>query len=898
MKAVTKPSIREQQESRRITLKDKLSRLDLVRASRLLGPDGEALIRIGGKREINFDDVDLTEDRLKLRLPDATAQLYLNPAAPKRIAWTCSQCRSACEHVGAALSLVLEEKTALGLAAPPLMKTPIELLTDEQLVERLLIERRERAASEPMLLNLTEHAGPWSDHTVTTLNSGRTYRVALRGWERGQSYCSCPDFRKNTLGTCKHILFALEEIRKHFPEEILNEPYVRRAISVTLRYGEKVELLMLLPEGLSPEIESLVRPFRDRPVDNIHSLFLTIRRLEGQGMSVTVYPDAEEYIDQRLLGERIARRVEEIRRDPANHPLRREMLKADLLPYQLDGIAFAFGARRAVLADDMGLGKTIQGIGMAALLNREVGIRKALIVCPASLKSQWRAEIRRFSDFDSQLILGPSAERGRQYANDCFFTICNYEQVLRDINAIERVPWDLIILDEGQRIKNWEAKTSRVIKGLRSRFALVLTGTPLENRLEELFSVVEFIDERLLGPAFQFLKRHRVVDEKGRVLGYRNLADLRERLKPVLLRRTRENVMQQLPERTTEIVRVAPTAKQIEIHGGHLRVISSIVRKPYITEMDLLRLRKALLACRLVADSTFLADHQPPGESSKLEALDDLLGQLAAEPDRKILIFSEWTTMLGLVELLLCRHGLRYVRLDGSIPQKQRQALVTEFQEDPDCRVFITTNAGATGLNLQAANTVINVDLPWNPAVLEQRIGRAHRMGQKRRVQVYILVTEETIEENLLLTLSAKKQLSMAALDVESDVEDVSLQSGYEELKQRLELLLGAKPVVSADEEERRAREAEAERLARRQRVASAGGQLVSAAFQLLAEVIPARAESQAHQDMAEAFRTRLSECLETDEAGQLTFTVTLPDRAALDRLADSLAGLLAERSA
>jgi len=778
------------------------------------------------------------------------------------------------------------------------MKTPIELLTDEQLVERLLAERRERAASEPMLLGLTEHAGPWSDHTVTTLSSGRTYRVALRGWERGQSYCSCPDFRKNTLGTCKHILFALGEIRKHYPEEILSEPYVRRTISVALRYIDKLELRMLLPECLPTQIESLVRPFRDRPVDNIHSLLLTIRRLEGQGTSVTVYPDAEEYIDQQLLGERIVRRVEQIRADPANHPLRRELLKGELLPYQLDGIAFAFGARRAVLADDMGLGKTIQGIGMAALLAREVGIRKTLIVCPASLKSQWRAEICRFSDFDSQLVLGPSAERGRQYANDCFFTICNYEQVLRDINTIERVPWDLIILDEGQRIKNWEAKTSRVIKGLRSRFALVLSGTPLENRLEELFSVVEFIDERLLGPAFQFLKRHRVVDEKGKTLGYRNLADLRERLKPVMLRRTREGVMQQLPERTTEIVRVAPTEKQSDIHNAHLKVVSMIVRKPYLTEMDLLRLRKSLLACRLAADSTFLADHEPPGESSKLEALDDLLGQLAAEPDRKILIFSEWTTMLGLIERLLSRQGLRYVRLDGSIPQKQRQALVAEFQEDPECRVFITTNAGATGLNLQAANTVINVDLPWNPAVLEQRIGRAHRMGQKRRVQVYILITEATIEENLLLTLSAKKQLSMAALDQESDVEDVNLESGYEELKQRLELLLGAKPVVSADEEERKAREAEAERLARRQKVASAGGQLLSAAFQFLAEVLPAAPDSEPQRELAEAFRARLSECVETDETGQLKLTVTLPDRAGLDRLADSLAGLIAARSA
>jgi superfamily II DNA or RNA helicase len=888
--------VRERTESARITLKDKLSRLDFLRAGRLLGPQGESLIREGGKREIDFDSLELTENQLTLSLPDATVQLYLEPAARNRIGWSCSRCRSACEHVGAALSLVLEEKTALGLAVPPTMKTPLELLTDEQLIERLLAERRERAFSEPMMLGLRDEAGPWSDHTVTTLNSGRTYRVALRGWDRGQSYCSCPDFRKNTLGTCKHILFGLEEIKKHFPAEVLKQPYSRKGISVVLRYGERVELRMLAPESLPPEIEAVVRPFRDRPVEDIHSLVLAIRRLEGQGMSVNVYPDAEEHIDQQLLGQRIGRRVEQIRADPASHPLRRELLKADLLPYQLDGIAFAFGARRAILADDMGLGKTIQGIGMAALLAREIGIKKVLIVCPASLKSQWRAEIRRFSDFDSQLILGPSIERSRQYANDCFFTICNYEQVLRDINAIERVSWDLIILDEGQRIKNWEAKTSRMVKGLRSRFALVLSGTPLENRLEELFSVVEFIDERLLGPAFRFLKNHRVVDEKGKVLGYRNLAELRERLKPVLLRRTRESVMQQLPDRMTEIMRVAPTPKQIDIHGGHLRVISSIVRKPYLTEMDLLRLRKALLACRMVADSTFLADHEPPGHSSKLEALNDLLSQLAGEPDRKILIFSEWTTMLGLVEELLAEHRLPYVRLDGSIPQKQRQALVAEFQENPGCRVFITTNAGATGLNLQAANTVINVDLPWNPAVLEQRISRAHRMGQKRVVQVFILVTEQTIEENLLLTLSAKKQLSMAALDPDSELDDVNLESGYEELKQRLELLLGAKPAVAPDEQERRDREAEVERLARRQRVASAGGQLISAAFQFLAEVVPAPPDSEPAREMAEAFRARLSECIEADETGQLKFTVTLPDRAALDRLADSLAGLLADR--
>src|SRR5213075_1096122 len=149
--------------------------------------------------------------------------------------------------------------------------------------------------------------------------------------------------------------------------------------------------------------------------------------------------------------------------------------------------------------------------------------------------SQWRNEIHRFCERPVQLISGAIAQRAQQYANNCFFTVCNYEQVLRDILSIERVNWDLIILDEGQRIKNWEAKTSRVIKGLRSRFALVLSGTPLENRLDELFSVVSFIDDRRLGPGFRFFNRHRMVDDKGKILGYKHLDELRQRLKPVLL---------------------------------------------------------------------------------------------------------------------------------------------------------------------------------------------------------------------------------------------------------------------------------------------------------------------------------------------------------------------------
>ena len=179
-----------------------------------------------------------------------------------------------------------------------------------------------------------------------------------------------------------------------------------------------------------------------------------------------------------------------------------------------------------------------------------------------------------------------------------------------------------------------------MMKSLRSRFALVLSGTPLENKLDDLFSVVEFVDDRRLGPSFRFFNTHRVVDEKGKLLGYKNLDKVREKLKPILLRRTRGEVMKQLPPRTDEIIRIAPSDEQYEINRSQKMIIQSIVNKPYISEMDLLRLQKALLVCRMAADSTFLVDKQPPGYSTKLEYLQGLLSELNAEKDRKIVLFS------------------------------------------------------------------------------------------------------------------------------------------------------------------------------------------------------------------------------------------------------------------
>jgi len=892
--------------SGQLTLKDRLSRFTFLEACKLLGPEGKKLIQ----KSANLwdfkieEDVYLGDDLFRLKFPGESVNggplvvtITMMAEARNRLRFNCTGCNGVCEHVGAAFSLILEDKTPLGLAAvPPPPRVPVESLGENELVERALAERAERAKHEKMAIQAADPARPWTDYTVTNKVSGKSYRVALRGTQPGDSFCSCPDFRTNTLGTCKHVIHVLHKIKRKFSPRELKRAYRRKHLGLHLRYDRDVTLRLLLPERLDDAVARIVNPIKDRPIEDPHDLLRRLTQLERLGHDVTIYPDAEEFIQQRLVQERLRDKMAEIRRDPANHPLRTSLLKIPLLPYQLDGIAFAAGAGRAVLADEMGLGKTIQGVGAAEILARDAEVKKVLVICPASLKSQWRNEIHRFCDRDVQLVGGAARDRSGQYANDCFFTICNYEQVLRDILAIERVKWDLIVLDEGQRIKNWAAKTTAVVKSLKSRFALVLSGTPLENRLDDLYSVVQFIDDRRLGPGFRFFNKYRMVDEKGKVLGYKNLAELRETLKPVLLRRTRDSVKLELPPRTVEIVRIASTDEQLELHGTHMQIVASIVQKKYISEMDLLRLQRALLMCRMAADSTFLVNKQAPGYSTKLEHLDELLERLFEEQDRKVVLFSEWTTMLELIEPLVEKRGLDFVRLDGSVPQKQRQERVHKFQTDAECKLFLTTNAGSVGLNLQAANTVINVDLPWNPAVLEQRIARAHRMGQTQSVQVYVLVSDGTIEENLLATIAAKKDLALAALDVESDVDRVDLASGMEELKGRLEVLLGARPEASIDESVKQAAEETTRQLTtpHRDRVAAAGGELLGAAFKFLGELVSQNQAPAPSESLVANLRAGLGACVEDDPSGKPRLTITLPDRGALENLAQTLARLLA----
>src|SRR6266576_3803371 len=457
---------------------------------------------------------------------------------------------------------------------------------------------------------------------------------------------------------------------------------------------------------------------------------------------------------------------------------------------------------RALLADEMGLGKTIQAIAACALLHRLGKAKTVLVVTPASLKTEWEEQIQRFTKLPYRLVFGPHRERLRALQDPLFFTIVNYEQMVRDALEVNRLlrP-DIVVLDEAQRIKNWSTKTTQAIKRLRSRYAFVLTGTPIENRLDELYSLMDFLDPSLLGPLFRFNREYYDLDERGRPMGYRNLEKLHERIKPYMLRRRKAQVETELPERTDRNFFIPLSDEQkgaYEHHEGIVARLSSAARRRPLTQPEQDKLMRHLAMMRMVCDTDYILEPEHRA-CPKLGELEKILEECRDNRDVKVIIFSEWERMLELVRDLCRRIDLGFAWHTGSVPQKRRRAEINLFKSDPACRGFLSTDSGAAGLNLQNASVVINCDLPWNPAKLEQRIARAWRKHQTRPVTVINLVSENTIEQRMLETLSNKQALADGVLDLKGNLKEIKFGSGRQAFLAKLQQLVtapfaGAKP--------------------------------------------------------------------------------------------------------
>lgn len=658
-------------------------------------------------------------------------------------------------------------------------------------------KRRQRAREEAFVITNTDMRHPIFSNFRVKSASGLTYLVEIRGLSGKQCACDCVDFRTNGLALCKHteavLLYLQARNKKHFKSaQTIGSTRIEVAVDAAANTLCLVNDRSKLPKAVSKWFDADGRLANGSPEAALDAL----RQLEDKD-----YP-------QIRISQEVGPWLENHRRIAERHQLRHDYeLKVQsgewpphettvpLFPYQREGMLHLAFTERALLADEMGLGKTIQAIAACALLHRLGQARRVLVVTPASLKTEWEEQIRKFTTLHYQIIFGGKIRRLKAYEQNPatpFFTIVNYEQMVSDtLDVNARLAPDVVVLDEAQRIKNWSTKTAQAVKRLRSRYAFVLTGTPIENRIDELHSLMDFLNPAVLGPLFRFNRDFYELDERGRPIGCRNLDLLHQRIKPFMLRRRKLDVETELPERTdhNHFVPLHDLQKQnYAIHEQQvMRLVNIALRRP-LTKQEQEKLQRELAMMRMICDTNYILDPEDR-TCPKLGELGKLLEE-CCENDAKVIVFSEWERMLELVRDLCEQRDLGHAWHTGSVPQQRRRAEINSFKEDPGCRVFLSTDCGATGLNLQNASVVINCDLPWNPAKLEQRIARAWRKHQTRPVTVFNLISENTIEHRMLETLALKQSVAMSVLDKPGEIKEIKLRSGRQAFVERLQQLV------------------------------------------------------------------------------------------------------------
>ncbi len=683
-----------------------------------------------------------------------------------------------------------------------------------------LLRRLESARKDELLIDARPADGRTLGLYATRRkgSTSRPYHTVVSGVDPIAGSCDCPDFLKNSLGVCKHV-FA-----------VLNHLYSRPRLLARGRAEQQEQAAEPAPEGLEWDPVRPLVGFGDwldrvswRGVPGAGGAPPGLFKIDARGRAVVknAWLDAPEKrlaVVEALRGAGAASPGDR-GHDPAVHALlAREAarlgrivagavgpsnlknpfrgLSRTLYPYQREGVRRFLKTTRLLLADDMGLGKTAQAIACCSVLWRAGRVKRGMIIAPAALKPQWAREWAQFSDMRVTVVEGPPDDRKRIY-DHCpeGFLIINYEQLLRDLDVVRAWSPDLVVLDEAQRIKNWATKTALSVKGLNPPYRLVLTGTPMENRIEELASVVEWVDDMALEPKWRLPAAHAVrADGSKEVVGVRNLDTLRARLAPCMLRRVRQDVLDQLPSRTDVRVPVDLTEAQREEHDALDQPIARLVRKSFVrplTQPEFLRLMSLLTTQRIISNGLAqlhyvdvwpTINRRKPEEgvlkslsAPKLIELRQLIRQLVLDQGRKVVVFSQWRRMLHLANWavgdLLAAEKLRAGFFTGAENPRRRTQNIVEFHDDPGFRVLFASDAGGVGLNLQrAANSVVNLELPWNPAVLEQRIGRIYRIGQTQPIDVYNLIAEQGIESRIAELVGSKQAFFKGLFDGQSDV--------------------------------------------------------------------------------------------------------------------------------
>jgi SNF2 family DNA or RNA helicase len=654
------------------------------------------------------------------------------------------------------------------------------------------------------ITNLGNHP-VYSDFEVYNPETDKTYKVSIRDNISSFNYCSCPDFKINTLGTCKHVEFVLLRLLRYKKnQKFFTRLQKNEYSSLSILYGhQRLIRLKKADAGIRYDDEDI---FFDQEgillPGKIFELEDFIKQAIKSDPSFRIYPDVFEYIIRHKKNRDRVEKLKEIFPEGTESRIFDSLISTRLYPYQKKGVIKIIEAGRILLADDMGLGKTIQAIAAVEIFARYFYVKKVLVICPTSLKYQWKSEIRKFTGRNATVIEGLVHRRKELYRQDDFYKIISYGMARNDADLINAWEPDLVIVDEAQRIKNWKTLTARSVKKILSEYAIVTTGTPLENRIDELHSIVEYVDRYKLGPLFRFLHNHQVLDENGRLTGYKNLRSINKTLEDILIRRTKKEIRDQLPGRIDKHFFVEMAPEQKRDHEDYYNVVARLVnkwmRQGFLNEEDRQKLLICLNCMRMVSDSTYILDPKT-NHGNKINEIRSLIQDLMEDQGNKMVIFSQWKRMFDLLCRELDKMGLPYEYLNGDIPAGQRKTMIERFQRDPSLRIFLSTDAGGVGVNLQRANLLVNIDLPWNPAVLEQRIGRIYRLGQKKHIQVYNFVSEGSIEHRILHLLDFKRSVFTGVLD-DGGEDQVMLESFMQSVRAMLNVGLDDPVGVEQDE--------------------------------------------------------------------------------------------------
>ncbi|MDO4503269.1 MAG: DEAD/DEAH box helicase, partial [Coriobacteriia bacterium] len=435
-----------------------------------------------------------------------------------------------------------------------------------------------------------------------------------------------------------------------------------------------------------------------------------------------------------------------------------------LRPYQQDGYQWLCLLARSgfggILADEMGLGKSLQVISWLLGNRAELDRMPALVVCPASLVYNWQAEFAKFAPgLQVQVVAGAKAQRAAQRCNpSCQVFVTSYDSLRIDVDAWEERSFFACVIDEAQYIKNGNAKVTRSVKRMQAEHRLALTGTPVENRLSELWSIFDFLMPGMLGSYNRFKERYELPIVGGDEPAAERLRNLVGRF---ILRRRKADVLSDLPDKLEQVIRCPMDGEQLKLYNAHEQRLRMELDEKADVELaqgklavlaELTKLRQICCDPRLLYEN---ARHA----GVKMAAILDLV-EAAQESEQKVLVFSQFTSFLQLIEDELKRRRIGYYKITGSTPKKQRVELVDAFNAN-DVPVFlISLKAGGTGLNLTGASVVIHADPWWNAAAQSQATDRAHRIGQERTVTVYQVICQDSIEERILTLQAAKTDLA------------------------------------------------------------------------------------------------------------------------------------------